>query len=103
MITHSYIQVKIIISLPFANANYYYIIGVVDGSGLEFFYSNTEPVHVAGMLAIGHNVLPSMIIPPKADNYLIEGFCSGKCTEKVRRLLLLRYDCHIFSAFIKLM
>ena len=34
-------------------------------------------------------ILPSMIIPPKTDNYLIEAFCSGRCTEKVRDISLL--------------
>ena len=63
---------------------------------MEFFYSNTVPAHEAGVLLFGHNVLPSMIIPPKTDNYLIEGFCSGQCTEKVKRpIILLRYDCHM--------
>ena len=57
----------------------------MDASGLEFFYSNTEPVHEAGILGMGYNILPSMIIPPKTDNYLIEAFCSGRCTEKVRQ------------------
>ena len=66
-------------------ANGCHLIDVVDASGLEFFYSNTEPVHEAGVLFIGYNVLPSMIIPPKTDNYLIEAFCSGQCTEKVKQ------------------
>ena len=70
-------------------ANGCHLIDVVDASGLEFFYSNTEPVHEAGILLMGYNILPSMIIPPKTDNYLIEAFCSGRCTEKVRDISLL--------------
>ena len=57
--------------------------GVLDSSGLEYFYSNTKPVHEAGLLTIGHNVRPSMVIPPSTDNYLIEGLCSGQCTKQV--------------------
>ena len=60
------------------------IADVIDNSGLEFFYTSIEPLHIAGTLSFGHWVRPSMVIPPKAENFLVEGFCHSSCTEKVR-------------------
>ena len=57
--------------------------GVEDSSGLEFYYTTTEPLHEAGLLPVGHRVTPGMIIPPNTDNYVTEGLCSGQCTEQV--------------------
>ena len=58
-------------------------IGVVDSSGLEFFYTNTKATHEAGLLPIGHRVSPIMLIPPNTTEYEIVGFCSGECTKQV--------------------
>ena len=62
--------------------------GVEDSSGMEFFYSYIPPVHEAGVLPLGHSVTPGMIIPPKTDNYVIEGICPGRCTERVSEHML---------------
>ena len=58
--------------------------GIADSSGFEFFYTNTEPVHRAGLMSVGYNVTSRMIIPPRTDNFIVEGSCSGTCTESVR-------------------
>jgi len=57
--------------------------GVVDSSGMEFFYINSPPQHRAGFIAVGHGVRRSMIIPPNAENYTISSVCSGSCTQAV--------------------
>ena len=57
--------------------------GVVDSSGMEFFYSNTPPRHRAGLMSVGHSVRNIMIIPPNAENYTITSACPGSCTQTV--------------------
>ena len=63
--------------------------GVVDNSGLEFFYSNEEPLYRAGLLTLGHASTSSLIIPPGADNYVVNGYCPGTCTDRVSFVALL--------------
>ena len=57
------------------------ITGVVDSSGMIFYYIDTPRQHNAGILEVGHQVNQFMIIPPKARNYTIFGFCSAGCTQ----------------------
>ena len=85
MITHYYTLVHVVlrISKNVIITCLSPLIGVVDSSGLEFFYTNTRAMHEAGLLTVGHGVRPSMVIPPNADNYEVVGFCSGQCTEEV--------------------
>ncbi len=59
------------------------MLGVLDSSGLEFFYSSNPPAVEAGILALGHLVTSNMVIPPKADNYVIESVCPAACTQNV--------------------
>lgn len=58
-------------------------VGVVDNSGLRFYYSTTPRQYNAGLLEIGHNIHPTMIIPPGAEQYTILGFCYTACTDQV--------------------
>ena len=69
----------------------------MDSSGLEFFYTNTEATHKAGLLTVGHAVRPSMVIPPNADNYEVVGFCSGQCTEQVSIALNFLFVQSVYS------
>ena len=55
----------------------------MDSSGIRFFYVSTPREHDAGVLFMGHSVVPIMIIPPGADNYTISGICGAQCTERV--------------------
>ena len=61
---------------------------VVDSSGMRFFYVNTPREHDAGVLYVGHSVVPIMIIPPGADNYTISGICGAQCTERVCYIMI---------------
>lgn len=58
-------------------------IGVIDSSGIAFTYISTRRQHNAGVLFLGHQVRPSMVIPPNAANFTVTGVCSGVCTRKV--------------------
>lgn len=60
------------------------LIDIVDSSGMRFFYVNAPREHDAGVLYMGHSVVPLMIIPPGANNYTISGICGAQCTERVR-------------------
>ena len=55
--------------------------GVVDSSGMTFYYINAPREHIAGIITIGHHDSQYMIIPPKAKKYTIYGFCPSVCTQ----------------------
>ena len=63
-------------------------IGVRDSSGMVFTYSSMKRQHDAGILTIGHTVSSRMVIPPRAVNYTVSGYCSGTCTQQVRNSFL---------------
>lgn len=54
--------------------------GVLDSSGIEFFYTSTPRQDDAGILFLGHTVVYTMVIPPNAADYSILGVCSPTCT-----------------------
>jgi len=62
------------------------VAGIVDSSGMEFFYTTTPPQQRAGILAVGHLVSNVMIIPPNAENYTVTALCSESCTRSVSTL-----------------
>ena len=62
-----------IISLPCA--------GVMDNSGFEFTYLDTPRSFDAGVISVGHQVTPTMVVPPDRDNFNISGVCSTDCTQ----------------------
>ena len=62
--------------------------GLVDDSGLELFYVDEEPEFRAGLLSIGQFAASSLIIPPEADNFEINGLCPSECTKKVSIIIL---------------
>lgn len=72
--------------------------GVIDNSGLEFFYVNEEPENRAGLLTLGQSSTSSLIIPPKADNFIVNALCPGKCTQEVfHNSLLKNISSHCYS------
>lgn len=70
----------IVLELHYDNPNM--VRGNVDNSGLKFFYTN-EVENRAGLLTIGQQALNTMIIPPRAENFVVNALCPEKCTEKV--------------------
>lgn len=58
------------------------ISGIRDSSGIRFHYTSTARELDAGILDIGHQVYPTMIVPPGVANFTITGICSAECTEK---------------------
>ena len=60
---------------------------------MRFYYTEEEPENRAGILFLGHAVIPSMIVPPRADNYTIAGLCSSICTDRVRFTVLINQGC----------
>ena len=59
------------------------VTGVIDNSGIEFFYTSTPRQHDAGILTVGHGVDREMVIPPNTASYHIVGECSAECTSRV--------------------
>ncbi|XP_011406131.1 PREDICTED: DBH-like monooxygenase protein 1 homolog [Amphimedon queenslandica] len=69
--------------------------GVIDSSGMTFFYIDTPREHDSGVLAVGNAVFHYMIIPPKAKNYTIYSFCPTDCTA-----LFPQDGIHVFANFL---
>ena len=57
--------------------------GVYDNSGLEFFFTNEPPEKRAGLLTLGQIPSSNLIIPPNADNFVVNAMCSEECTTEV--------------------
>ncbi|XP_068215999.1 DBH-like monooxygenase protein 1 [Palaemon carinicauda] len=53
---------------------------VVDNSGLRVFYTEKVRKYDAGNVALGHNVSPTLIVPP-GQKWLTVGHCASECTE----------------------
>ena len=59
------------------------IAGMVDNSGMEFFYTNEAAENRTGLLMLGQWSLNTLIIPPRADNFVVNALTPQQCTEKV--------------------
>ena len=74
--------------------------GIVDSSGLEFFYTTKEPEHRAGVLFMGVAVSPVLLVPPDQDQFVVSAECSFDCLDRVSRTaalhLLLSSHLHAF-------
>ena len=57
--------------------------GTLDSSGMRFWYTSTPREHDAGIMTVGHNVQPLMVIPPNAPNFTVTGFMDSQCTQNV--------------------
>lgn len=55
--------------------------GVIDNSGMRFYYTTERPAQEAGAISLGHAVVGSMIVPPGARNFTITGICPSDCTQ----------------------
>lgn len=55
---------------------------VVDNSGMRIYHTDQLREHDAGIMMLGHDVVPQHIIPPK-QLFTTVGQCSAECTEKM--------------------
>ena len=60
----------------------YVYAGVVDSSGLKFFYNTEEPRHRAGIMYLGMAVTRAMMVPPRTSQYTVTAVCSANCTNQ---------------------
>ena len=54
----------------------------MDASGLRMLVTSQLRQFDAGVLTLGHNVSPTMVVPPGVS-WTTSGQCSGQCTKKV--------------------
>ena len=64
-------------------------IGVIDSSGMKFYYTIEEPAMLAGSSFIGSRASPLMYIPPGESNFSVVGVCPAECTNSVSNILSL--------------
>ena len=76
-----------------------FLLDFVDRSGMEFFYSRQVPTHLAGGISLGYPVLPDLVVPPGADNFVVQAICSAECLERVSELYSFNFvfDIALFS------
>ncbi|CAL8126017.1 unnamed protein product [Orchesella dallaii] len=54
-----------------------------DSSGIRIFYTDELRQYEGGVMLIGHQGhSPFLLIPPKQDNFVVNGLCGSECTEK---------------------
>ncbi|ODN00137.1 hypothetical protein Ocin01_06550 [Orchesella cincta] len=54
-----------------------------DSSGIRLFYTDELRQYDGGVMLIGHQGhSPFLLIPPKQDNFVVNGLCGTECTEK---------------------
>ena len=59
------------------------LLGMIDSSGLRFYYTKQLRKYDAGVLQVGAFVDDTLMIPPKETNWEINGFCNEECTREV--------------------
>ena len=75
----------------FVNLNVFDIYtGIMDSSGMRFFYTDQPPQHNAGIITLGQPFLGHMIVPPNVAEYTITGHCIGRCTNTVSTQLVVQ-------------
>lgn len=62
--------------------------GIVDSSGIEFFYTKQKPRYEAGGISVALPIIPLMIIPPKMDIFRHSATCLPSCTDQVSDLTI---------------
>jgi len=64
--------------------NVSYFAGIVDSSGIRFFYTEQLRSNDAGVLRLGHSLSPvSIVIPQNQTSFPVRGDCSNDCLEQV--------------------
>ena len=63
--------------------NFHLPTGIVDSSGIEFFYTKQKPLFEAGGISIAIPIVPLMLIPPKNEFFRHSATCLPSCTNKV--------------------
>lgn len=54
----------------------------IDSSGITAVVTDQLRPNDVGVMQTGHQVRPSMVIPPKRSHYNVHGWCSGDCTDQ---------------------
>ncbi|XP_031554202.1 DBH-like monooxygenase protein 1 isoform X2 [Actinia tenebrosa] len=75
--------------------------GIIDNSGVRFFYTPNLRKYDAGVFTVGSSVSPWLMVPPKQRKWLTTSSCSRSCTEKhLKNSSLPETGIKIFSAFL---
>ncbi|XP_070582215.1 dopamine beta-hydroxylase-like [Ptychodera flava] len=56
--------------------------GIIDHSGIRFYYTPTLRPQDAGIMELGLIYTPKMAIPPQNAGFLLNGFCTPECTNE---------------------
>ena len=68
--------------------------GTMDSSGMRFWYTSTPREHDTGIMTVGYDVSPFMVIPPNAPNFTVTGFMDSQCTQKVNMIVGIFLRCN---------
>ncbi|XP_070555180.1 DBH-like monooxygenase protein 1 [Ptychodera flava] len=53
---------------------------LIDSSGIRIYYTSNLRQYDAGIMSIGAGTDQSLVIPPRANQFVIKGYCSKECT-----------------------
>ena len=68
--------------------------GIVDDSGVRWYYTDQVRMHDLAILNIGHLVNNQILIPPKTKSFLVPAICPSECTS------LFPHDIHVIGSFL---
>lgn len=54
--------------------------GLIDSSGVRYFYTDETPEIRAGIFPVGYGVRAHMLIPPNVERYTVTAYCPMNCT-----------------------
>jgi len=54
-----------------------------DSSGIRLYYTDKLRSHDAGIMELGLVYSPLMAVPPGETAFILTGYCTDKCTQKV--------------------
>ena len=57
--------------------------GLIDSSGLKFYYTRTLRPHDAGIMELGLEYTDKMALPPRRPLWKLVGYCIPQCTSVV--------------------
>ena len=71
--------------------------GIFDSSGMMYFYTQQQPLHIAGTMTVEYNTFPylTLIIPPNAEQFNITATCPNRCHDEVSQCVCDRIEFKI--------
>ena len=74
--------------------------GIIDNSGMEFFYTRQKPTNLAGTVTVSIGAIPALVVPPQFDDFTITTTCGSDCTQNVSIIIIHKLYGKYFCPFV---